>query len=333
MKATLLAGLATGLLLVAVSASAEATSVFHDATADFGVTNGNPNGVWSYGWMPTDFSTFTAYQHTYADSGSRQWYTAGMSGDRSPSIWMNTTSSTGYGVAPGQLSLHPGPAQQPSVLRWTAPFEGSYDIVGQFFGGDGGTMQVGVRQGSSWLWQGTDAGVFELHRTVTAGTSIDFVVYGGYAYGNTPLALTISSPAVVIPSLPAGNFSVDVACPATASRGPVPVTVMFTNGTQVARNIAVGALTIHAGQLALLGPRAVAFAAEVPAATIGNPPCAGCAPAVTAAVVTRDISVLLPAGARTGSFVSLALGVLGRVGTDPKRRLVGSGACTVEVVR
>ena len=39
------------------AAPLQAQIVF-DATADFSITNGNPNEAWSYGWMPTDFSVF-----------------------------------------------------------------------------------------------------------------------------------------------------------------------------------------------------------------------------------------------------------------------------------
>ena len=55
-------------------------------------------------------------------------------------------------------------------------------------------MAVGVRQGSAWLWQGTNAGAFDLQDTsITKGSSIDFVVSGGYGWGNTPLEVTIFS--------------------------------------------------------------------------------------------------------------------------------------------
>ena len=76
-------------------------------------------------------------------------------------------------------------------MRWTAPSEGRYEIAGKFFPGDSGVMQVGVRQGADWLWQGVDSGSFTLDRTMRAGESVDFVVYGGYSNGNTPLELAI----------------------------------------------------------------------------------------------------------------------------------------------
>lgn len=41
----------------------------YDATADFSITNGNPNGVWSYGWMATDFTGFTLYTKTSLGDG------------------------------------------------------------------------------------------------------------------------------------------------------------------------------------------------------------------------------------------------------------------------
>ena len=39
--------------------SAATAQVVHDAAADFSITNGNPNGVWSYGHMPSPGGTFT----------------------------------------------------------------------------------------------------------------------------------------------------------------------------------------------------------------------------------------------------------------------------------
>jgi hypothetical protein len=99
-------------------------------------------------------------------------------------------------VAPGQLTLHPGPGMESSVLRFTAPTNGTYDIDGQFFNGDIGQMLVGIRLNSSWLWQATDHGSFNLDNyAISSGDTLDFIVYtdGGNGYGNTPLELTIST--------------------------------------------------------------------------------------------------------------------------------------------
>jgi hypothetical protein len=190
LKKKILSGLAAVFLLVGMVGLSEAT--IYNATTDFSINNANPNGIWSYGWMPTDFSTFNLYTASsrMVDS-SPQWYRSGSS-NYTPVIWRLDDSISRYGVAVGQLSLHPGSGGEASALRWTAPSNGQYHIDGQFFSGHSGIMQVGVRQGADWLWQGVDAGIFSFNRSVTAGTSIDFVVYGGYVSGNTPLELTVS---------------------------------------------------------------------------------------------------------------------------------------------
>lgn len=169
---------------------AQAVLVTYDATADFTTANGNPNGVWSYGWMPTNFSTFTAY----TNHSTVSWYGWGV--DTSPAVWKNTASTTECGVAPGQISLHPGPGTEPCVLRFTALYTGTYSVMGQFFAGHSGIMQVGIRAGSTWLWNATDAGSFNFNRSITQGSSLDFVVYGGYGAGNTPISLVISGDVV-----------------------------------------------------------------------------------------------------------------------------------------
>jgi hypothetical protein len=157
----------------------------YTAVDDFSTENGNPNGVWSYGWMPTDFSSF----NLYINHNSWQWY--GWGGDNSPCIWINT-GNPAYGVPTGWLSLHPGDGYQPSILRWTAPVAGVVRVTGQFLPGDEGTMQVAVRLDNQPWWQATDSGSFDLITNVASGTTIDFAVYGGYGFGNTPISATIS---------------------------------------------------------------------------------------------------------------------------------------------
>lgn len=190
MKKTIVACLAISIVSFVFLRPAEAT--LYDATADFSIDNGNPNGVWSYGWMPTDFSVFNPYTASRINQLAPQW-SRDNSGDFTPMIWRIDGTTTIGNVAPGQLALHPSNTFEASVLRWTAETNGTYDILGQFLSGDGGIMQVGIRQGLDWLWQSTDSGAFDFDNTLTAGQSVDFLVYGGYGAGNTPLELTISS--------------------------------------------------------------------------------------------------------------------------------------------
>lgn len=187
----------TKLVLKRLPAPAAPGSVY-DVTFDFSISNENPNGVWSYGWMPQDFGAFALYtgKRSRQDAPQerrdfRQWFREPASGDWTPAIWRNDSAEVRSGVGDGQVSLHPGRSNEASVLRWTAPADGTYQIEGEFFAGDSGVMQVGVRQGASWLWQGVDAGTFSLARTLKAGESLDFAVYGGYSSGNTPVEVTI----------------------------------------------------------------------------------------------------------------------------------------------
>lgn len=159
----------------------------YNPNADFSATNGNPNGVWAYGWMPTDFSIFNFNDTNSVSSGLPGWSES----SNTSNIWKNTGTGTAYGALPGQIALHPGNGTEPSVLRWTAPVDGRYRVIGQFFAGDSGSMLVGVRQDDTWLWQGTNAGAFDLNAVLYADDAIDFAVYGGYTYGNTPLDVNI----------------------------------------------------------------------------------------------------------------------------------------------
>lgn len=176
-------------LFVLLSIQPASAQFVWNAASEFSNTNGNPNGVWTYGWMDTGFTTFTAFSTTTYNGSSPMW-------GGTPEVWLNTSGSISYGIPPGYLSLHPGPGTEPAVLRWTAPagVTGSVGLSGQFLAGDGGSMQVAVRQGNTVLWSAVDAGSFMLTASgISPGSVIDFAVFGGYYAGNTGLGLTISA--------------------------------------------------------------------------------------------------------------------------------------------
>lgn len=192
--------LVIGCALICATNSSPAQVVWNPTSA-FSTTNGNPNGVWTYGWMDTAFTTFAPYASTSANG-----WLGNLGGDGSPVIWLNTGGSTSYGNPPGDLALHPGPGFQPSILRWTAPAgsSGTAQIVGRFLAGDGGVMAVAIRFNGSSVWSATDAGSFDFNQLFTAGDQLDFAVYGGYNFGTTPLELTITGPAIPEPAASAG---------------------------------------------------------------------------------------------------------------------------------
>ena len=160
-----------------------------NAQHEFSIENGNPNGVWSYGWMPVDFSEFRLLEHPVWNGSGPQW--AGWNGDGTPGIWRNDSQGYSYGIPPGWLSLHPGPGTEPSVLRWTAPVGGSYLIAGVFGPGDAGWIQVAVRVDGVTVWAAPNEGVFSVKAYVPAGGTVDFMAYGGYGFGNTALTADI----------------------------------------------------------------------------------------------------------------------------------------------
>jgi hypothetical protein len=178
-------------VVMAGSLSTVAAQTVWDPTAQFSTTNGNPNGVWTYGWMDNGFGTFTPY----TTHGTNNWY--GWGGDQTPAVWLNTGSSA-YGVPAGYLSLHPGNGNEPSILRWTAPtgYSGTTTLSGQFLAGDGGTMQIAIfknaKTEANTLWTATDAGAFNFNVNIVGGDTLNFAVFGGYYYGNTPLQMTIT---------------------------------------------------------------------------------------------------------------------------------------------
>ncbi len=174
----------------AISGAAMAGTGSWNPVAEFSGDNGNPNGVWSYGWMPVGFGDLTLYTNHRTGTSPGWW---GWGGDQTPGIWRNDSASTVNGVGPGQLSLHPGNGTQPSVLRWTAPAQAAGDVrlTGRFFAGDGGSMQVAVRINGGEAWHAVDHGAFDLVFASVEGSTVDFAVYGGYGYGSTPLEVQI----------------------------------------------------------------------------------------------------------------------------------------------
>lgn len=177
-----------------------------NAVDEFSIENGNPNGVWTYGWMDAAFTTFTLDDKvlTGLPLPSIGWGGYVHPDHGTPNMWKNLSDNTIDGVAPGQLSLHPGPGYgvgyEVSVLRWTAPDAGAATIAGEFLSGDQGAMTVAVRRNNTAWWLATDAGLFNLAAEVVAGDTIDFAVYGGYYYGNTPLKATITLSPNVVPA-------------------------------------------------------------------------------------------------------------------------------------
>jgi len=119
----------------------------YDAVSDFSAS-ANPNGVWSYGWSATLGGPLNLY--TISDStcykGDSAWGEYPCSGGDipPPKLSHNNTNHVislaphfpNITIPPTLLLLHPGPAGEYSVLRWTAPSSGLFRISTIFSGLD-----------------------------------------------------------------------------------------------------------------------------------------------------------------------------------------------------
>jgi large repetitive protein len=162
--------------------------VVYDVTKDYSSTV-NPIGPWSYGWVPS------MSQYSFSLMTNPGWTAPATNNN----IWKNFGNVVQTGVAPGQVSMHPGSSQQPSVIRFTAPKTGSYDVRATFHSGHSGTTYAWVilngNTAAPMLSRAnTDANVsFRNTMPLKAGDRLDFVVGDGYTAGNTPVSITIAT--------------------------------------------------------------------------------------------------------------------------------------------
>jgi len=187
---------------LALAASIRSGAEVWDVTSDFSTTD-NPVGQWAYGWEDgagPDWTVFAVYPDFHYSGANPQWYQDGISGDYSPSVWLNLTQEGLYGVPLGWLCIHPGPSWQPSVIRWTSPISGDVTITGAFLTGDSGLMDVYIQVNGTTVWSALDFNTdqpFSIVQPVEVGDQIDWLVTGGYNYGSTPVSITIEPPPAI----------------------------------------------------------------------------------------------------------------------------------------
>jgi hypothetical protein len=179
MVATVVAFLAVG--------SAHATT--YDLAGDFSLA-GNPNGPYTYG----STATLGGVLSIYANSGTYPHVEAwgGGAGGGIPNVFHNYNAfETGDGdttLRPGQLGMHPGFGDLHSVIRFTVPATGLYEIDAAYEGisNAGTTTRVFILMngnGGSPLFTG-DVNGFRAGGpsyasptlTLASGDTIDFVV-------------------------------------------------------------------------------------------------------------------------------------------------------------
>ena len=186
------AGLALALLTAGGFAAPSAHAQAFNAAQDFSATN-NPNGVWSYGYETTLGATLNLYtNHFDPASNTKGWNDPIALGV--PAIWENFgTSPEAFAdviAVPGQLDFHPGPDDEFSVVRFTAPTAGLYDLNVGFapVTTNGTTTDVHILQNGASLFSGLVTGTYSAPTsapsftgvlTLQPGDTVDFAVgYG-----------------------------------------------------------------------------------------------------------------------------------------------------------
>jgi len=101
---------------------------YYEASNQFSDTS-NPNGTWSYGYTRKLGGPVTLYTISGISDIYDGWYGYTLGGTP---LLVNESDLAGYHL----LTLHPGPKNEQSLARWTAPSTGTFDLLGFFYGLD-----------------------------------------------------------------------------------------------------------------------------------------------------------------------------------------------------
>ena len=201
--------LALASLLAMAAPPVHAGSVY-DAAADFSLAS-NPNGVWSYGYENSLGLSLQLYDKATVDVlgrvGLDSWNSSALGID--PNVIHNRTNKALTFVSAtwqaGELSFHPGPNGQFSVIRWTAPNAGEFNLSAMFSGIDfvgPTTTDVHILQNGNSLLSADvltygPGPSFSNILSVKAGDTIDFAVGfgpdGNYGFDSTGIAATLTA--------------------------------------------------------------------------------------------------------------------------------------------
>jgi hypothetical protein len=202
-----LAHTAAQLILFAAAIAHSHSAIAYNANADLVANSPNPNGVWRYGYTTSLGSVFIPHAEYFSTTDVYGWRTNLAFGAPAFTYFM----SPGFGVLVGETSLHSGPNNEFSVLRFTTPVTGPYDLLATWRGpGDTGNTDLYLlknNNGGSPLGSTTSttiSGMIQLSNVpLVAGDTIDLAVGNGgdgFFSDNTPVNLQI------VPAL-SGDFN------------------------------------------------------------------------------------------------------------------------------
>lgn len=179
-------------------ASGFAHAEFTDVGTDFSITNGNPNGAWTYGYRNSLSDVFNPFTNTATGNGVEIWFTPGLSGDSTPSAFKNTNGFSVNGVPGGSFGLHSGPNGQFGVAQYKVQDGGDMRVAGMWGAGDAGIVDLYIQLNGTTIWSRTGVGgdeAFDLTFSTSSNDQIQFVLgfAGAYQFDSTPLTATIES--------------------------------------------------------------------------------------------------------------------------------------------
>ena len=167
--------------------SAHSVETIYNAADDFSLSN--PNGVWSYGYSTSLGGTFIAFPLTssnYQVSGVNAHFFPGSFSQPSAILNSNAFVTSPFccqPLNPGQLALHPGSSGDYSIVRWTAPESGNFDLSGDYIGMDtsGTTTDVHVLFNGGTIFDDSingfgDTATISLDTSLQTGDLLDFAV-------------------------------------------------------------------------------------------------------------------------------------------------------------
>lgn len=186
------------LLLLALCAAVPASALGSwDAVADFSHIQ-NPNGAWAYGTSanltsynfvvsPSAYE-LTPFSPVYAGVWGWDWRTPAVA-DFMCSVAVNNLDHDTLWIPANTIAGHPGPGPMYSVIRWTAPTDGLFQVATRVFSTDAdpndfydvdvAVLVNGVAipesiQFCGWKW-GTE-GIYNGALSLTAGTTVDLAI-------------------------------------------------------------------------------------------------------------------------------------------------------------
>lgn len=187
-------------MLLPVDQTNASSTVTYDISNDM-VSGSNPSGTWSYGWKAYPGDSFHSYDSCEPDSIIKLplWHSASIINYwKIPAAWKNISLYDNTGAKPGEVSLHPGPDGEYSVVRWASPASGTITVNGYFRSGDKNQVSCYIYKGGKQIFEAEntyDDAYFSFTQDVSPGDAIDFIVgqgLNGFYNCTTPLKATIS---------------------------------------------------------------------------------------------------------------------------------------------